>query len=206
MNLSTTCEMTSAGRRANGTIASSRLRNSGVNILLIASTSSPSRFVAVEAERLARHVGRAGIGGHDQDHVAEIDLLAVVVGQLAVVHHLQQDVEEVRMRLLDLVEQQHAMRMLVDRVGQQAALVEADIAGRRADQPARPCGAPYIRTCRSGSARPRGWRRAGAPPRSCRRRSGRRTGSSRSASRGSRRPARASLIAEVSASIASSWP
>ena len=39
------------------------------------------------------------------------------------------------MRLLDLVEQQHAMRMLVDAVGQQAALVEADIAGRRADQP-----------------------------------------------------------------------
>ena len=38
------------------------------------------------------------------------------------------------MRLLDLVEQQHAMRMLVDAVGEQPALVEADIAGRRADQ------------------------------------------------------------------------
>ena len=40
------------------------------------------------------------------------------------------------MRLLDLVEQQHAVRMLVDGVGQQAALVVADIARRRADQPA----------------------------------------------------------------------
>ena len=39
------------------------------------------------------------------------------------------------MRLLDLVEQQHRMRMLVDAVGEQPALVEADIAGRRADQP-----------------------------------------------------------------------
>ncbi len=58
----------------------------------------------------------------------------VVVGQLAVVHHLQQDVEHIRVRLLDLVEQQHAMRMLVDPVGQQPALVEADIARRRADQ------------------------------------------------------------------------
>ncbi len=38
------------------------------------------------------------------------------------------------MRLLDLVQQQHGVRMLVDRVGQQAALVEADIARRRADQ------------------------------------------------------------------------
>ena len=51
------------------------------------------------------------------------------------VHHLQQDVEQIRMRLLDLVEQQHAVRVLVDAVGQQAALVEADIARRRADQP-----------------------------------------------------------------------
>ena len=38
------------------------------------------------------------------------------------------------MRLLDLVEQQHAVRVLVDTVGQQAALVETDIAGRRTDQ------------------------------------------------------------------------
>ena len=127
--------MTSGGRWPNGMIASSRLRNSGVNIRLIASVSSPSRFVPAEADRRLGQVGRARIGGHDQDDVAEVDLLAVVVGQLAVVHHLQQDVEQVRMRLLDLVEQQHAVRMLVDAVGQQAALVEADIAGRRADQP-----------------------------------------------------------------------
>src|ERR1700726_3058496 len=39
------------------------------------------------------------------------------------------------MRLLDFVEEQHAMRMLVDAVREQAALVEADIAGRRADEP-----------------------------------------------------------------------
>jgi hypothetical protein len=47
-----------------------------------------------------------------------------VVGQLAVIHHLQQDVEQVRMRLLDLVEQQHAVRMLIDAIGQQPALVK----------------------------------------------------------------------------------
>jgi len=33
------------------------------------------------------------------------------------------------MRLLDLVEQQHAMRVLVDRIGQQTALVEPHIDG-----------------------------------------------------------------------------
>ena len=52
------------------------------------------------------------------------------------IHHLQKDIEKIGMRLLDLVEQQHAMRMLIDGVGQKPALVEADIAGRRADQPA----------------------------------------------------------------------
>jgi hypothetical protein len=36
--------------------------------------------------------------------------------------------------LLDLIEQQHRMGMLVDRVGQKAALIEAHIARRRADQ------------------------------------------------------------------------
>ncbi|SBV31309.1 200 kDa antigen p200, putative (fragment) [uncultured Sphingopyxis sp.] len=89
-----------------------------------------------ETDRLARHVARARIGRHDQDDVAEVDRLAVVVGQAAVVHHLQEDVEQVGMRLLDLVEQQHAMRVLVDRIGEQAALVVTDIARRRADQAA----------------------------------------------------------------------
>ena len=50
------------------------------------------------------------------------------------IHHLQQDVEDVRMRLLDLVEQQHRVRLLGDGLGQQPALIEADIARRRADQ------------------------------------------------------------------------
>ena len=58
-----------------------------------------------------------------------------MVGKLPVIHHLQQDVVEVDMRLLDLVEQQDRVRMLVDAVGEQAALVEADIARRCADQP-----------------------------------------------------------------------
>ena len=50
------------------------------------------------------------------------------------VHDLQQQVEDIRMGLLDLIQQQHAVRMLGDRLGEQAALVEADIARRRADQ------------------------------------------------------------------------
>ncbi len=76
----------------------------------------------------------SGVGRHDDDDVPEVGLPAVVVGEGAVVHHLQQDVEDVRMRLLDLVEQQHRVRLLGDRLGQESALVEADVAGGRADQ------------------------------------------------------------------------
>ena len=76
----------------------------------------------------------AGIGRQHQDDIAEIGLATVVVRERAMVHDLQQQVEYVRVRLLDLVHEQHRMRMLDDGLGQQAALVEADVTGRRADQ------------------------------------------------------------------------
>src|SRR3546814_4208085 len=66
----------------------------------------------------------------------EVGLAPVGVGEDAAIHDLQQDVEDVRVRLLDLVEQQHAVRRLDDLLGQQAALVEADVARGRADQAA----------------------------------------------------------------------
>ena len=116
-------------------IASSRLRNSGVKSLSMASLSSPSRTLRPKPIAALARSDAAGIGRHDDDDIAEIDLLAAVVGQLAVIHDLEQHVEDVGMRLLDLVEQQHHMRVLVHRIRQQPALVEADIAGRRPDQP-----------------------------------------------------------------------
>ena len=112
-------------------------------------------LAAAEADGVLGGIGSARIGGHDQDHIAEIDLLAVMVGELAVIHHLQQDVEQVAMGLFDFVQQQHAMGMLVDAIGQQAALVEADIARRRADQAADGVALHIFATCRSaGIPRP----------------------------------------------------
>ena len=81
------------------------------------------------------HIFRTRIGRHDQNHIAEIGLAPVVVGQRAVIHHLQQQIENLGVRLLDLVEQYHAVRMLGHCIGQQAALIETDIARRRTDQP-----------------------------------------------------------------------
>ena len=67
--------------------------------------------------------------------VAEIDGAALAVGQPAVVEHLQQHVEDVRMRLFDLVEQHDLIGPPPHRFGERAAFVVTDIAGRRADQP-----------------------------------------------------------------------
>src|SRR5690606_3536695 len=76
----------------------------------------------------------AEVGGHHDDGVAEVHGAALAVGEAAVIEHLQQDVEHVRMRLLDLVQQQHAVRAAAHGLGEVAALLVADVAGRRADQ------------------------------------------------------------------------
>ena len=112
-------------------VAELRREHAVDRLFVLAFAQSPA-----EADRGLGHVRGAGVRGHDQDHVAEVDDLAVVVGHLPVVHDLQQDVEEVRMGLFDLVQQHDAVGMLVDRVGQETALIEADVARRRADQAA----------------------------------------------------------------------
>ncbi|MCO5578383.1 hypothetical protein L7F22_032224 [Adiantum nelumboides] len=78
---------------------------------------------------------RPDVGRHDDHRVAEVDGAALAVGEPAVVEHLQQRVEHVRVRLLDLVEQQHRVRPPPHRLGQLAGLAVADVAGRRPDHP-----------------------------------------------------------------------
>ena len=68
--------------------------------------------------------------------VAEVDPAALGVGQVPVLEDLEQDVEDLGVRLLDLVEQDHGVALAPHGLGQLAALVEADVAGRRADQAA----------------------------------------------------------------------
>ena len=50
----------------------------------------------------------------------------------ALVEHLEEDLVHVGVRLLDLVEQHHAVGPAPHRLGQHAALAVADVAGRRA--------------------------------------------------------------------------
>ena len=75
------------------------------------------------------------VRGHDEHGVGEVHRAALAVGEPAVVEDLQQDVEHVRVRLLDLVEQHHRVGPAAHRLGELAALLVADVAGRRADEP-----------------------------------------------------------------------
>ena len=50
------------------------------------------------------------------------------------IHDLQQNIEQIRMRFFDLVKKQNGMRRLINRIGQQPALVKPDIAWRRTNQ------------------------------------------------------------------------
>ena len=52
----------------------------------------------------------------------------------SLIEHLQQYVEDVRVRLLDLVEQDDRVRAAADCLGELAALLVAHIAGRRTDE------------------------------------------------------------------------
>ena len=57
------------------------------------------------------------------------------VRQAAVVEHLEQHVEHVRVRLLDLVEEHDRVRAPPHLLGEEPALFVADVAGRRAEEP-----------------------------------------------------------------------
>ncbi len=114
------------------TVSSIRFRNSGRNTP--ASTDSTRRRTSSSSHLLDDELG-SGVRRHDQDRVREIDRATLAIGQPAVVEHLQQDVEDVGVRLLDLVEQDDAVRPSPDGLGQLTALVVADVAGRCPDEP-----------------------------------------------------------------------
>jgi hypothetical protein len=72
----------------------------------------------------------AGVGGHDDDRIGKGDHPAVGIGDLALVEDLKQDIHDVRMRLFDLVEQDHGIRLAAHFFGELAGLVVADVSRR----------------------------------------------------------------------------
>ena len=50
------------------------------------------------------------------------------------IHHLQQQIENIWMGFLNLIEQYHTMGVLSDSIGEQTALIKTDVTRRGADQ------------------------------------------------------------------------
>ncbi len=77
---------------------------------------------------------RAQVRRQDQDGVPEVDGASLAVGQPAVVEDLEEDVEDARVSLLHLVEQDDRVRTPAHSLGELSALVVADVAGRGTDE------------------------------------------------------------------------
>ena len=84
--------------------------------------------------RILRDLAGAHVGRHDDHGVAEIDRLALAIGQAALLQHLQQNVEDIGVRLLDLVEQHDRVRVATNGLGELAALVVTDVTRRATDE------------------------------------------------------------------------
>ena len=157
---STICSISSLVRSWKTMTSSTRLRNSGRKSLLELAGHALLDDVVADVRRVALDgtkpsdwplddVASADVARHDDDRVLEVDLATLGVGEATLFEDLQQDVEDVRVRLLDLVEEDDRVGLAADLLGELAALVEADVARRRADEAARPCASPCTRTCRA---------------------------------------------------------
>src|SRR5918997_121535 len=90
-----------------------------------------------EAELPVRdQVLAADVRGHDDDRVLEVGGPPLGVRQAPVVQDLEHRVEDVGVGLLDLVEEDHAVRTAPNLLGELARLVVADVAGRGSYQAA----------------------------------------------------------------------
>src|SRR5437762_12791991 len=77
---------------------------------------------------------RADVRRHDDDRIAQVDALAASVGQPSLIERLQEQIEQVRTRLLHFVKQHNRVRIVFELVRQNPAALAADDAARHADQ------------------------------------------------------------------------
>ena len=91
------------------------------------------RLLFIRVGHLLDHV-RAEVGRHHDHGVLEVDRAAMAIRHAPVVEYLQQHIEHVRMRLLDLIEQDHAIGLAAHGFGQVTTLLVADVARWRADK------------------------------------------------------------------------
>src|SRR5712691_3393653 len=86
------------------------------------------------AQILSLEVARAKVRRHDQNRILEVDNAALAVGEPPVVHDLEQNIENVRMRLFDFVEKHHRIRMSANLLGELASFFVSNVARRCTDE------------------------------------------------------------------------
>ena len=96
--------------------------------------AAQSSVLRLRAEAEAPAGARAEVRGHHEHRVAEVDAPPAGIRQESVLHDLQQQAADVRVRLFQLVEQHKTVGPAAHTFGQLAALVVADVARRRADK------------------------------------------------------------------------
>ena len=78
---------------------------------------------------------RTNVGGHDQDRVLEIHSPSLGVRDPAVVQHLKEYIEDIRMGFLHLIKKHNTIRFPADCFRQLATLIIAHISWRSTDEP-----------------------------------------------------------------------
>ena len=89
--------------------------------------------VAVLVDAL-QQIGGTDVGRHDQNGILEVHRSALGVRDPAIIQHLQQHVEHVRVRFLNLIKEDNGVRFSPDSLCQLAAFLVSHISRRRSDQ------------------------------------------------------------------------
>ena len=77
----------------------------------------------------------AKVGCQNDQRIGKVHRAALTIGQAAVIQHLKQNVENVRMGLFHLVEQHDLIRPAADSLGEHTAFFISHISWRRTDEP-----------------------------------------------------------------------
>ena len=80
------------------------------------------------------NIARTKVGGHDDHRVLEVNLAALRIGQAAFFQNLQQRVEDIRVSLLNLIEEDDREGTTTNLFGELATLVVTDVAGRSTEE------------------------------------------------------------------------
>ena len=100
-------------------------------VILVATTHRAETEGDLTLDNVGTHVG-----GEDDDGVTEIDLAAERVGDHALFQDLEEQVHDIRVGLLDFVEEHDGVGTAAHRLRELAALFIPDVAGRRTDEAA----------------------------------------------------------------------